>query len=118
MPLTGLQLICWAVITMQQQRPRTSEVLGHPTTYSMDRDMWLNQRDSRAGKRRFFLEGEVGSGALCHVQARIECLFFNRLAAERRKAMTELEEKKEHMLHFHWFENGMFEKERMKKCPI
>lgn len=42
-----------------------------------------------------------GTGALCHVQARTEYLVFNRVGAEKRKTMTEQEEKREDVLHFH-----------------
>ena len=65
-------------------------MLGHPATYSMDRDLWLNHRVT-PGR-----EGEMGggSGAPCHVQARTGCLVFHRLGAESRETMTGQEDKR------------------------
>lgn len=52
--------------------PGREEVLGHPATYSMDRDLWLKPTESQSRRGEMGVWGSWGRGALCHVQARTE----------------------------------------------
>lgn len=114
LPLTGLQLNGWGVILLQQWRPWTWGVLGHPATYSVDRDLWLNHRVTPGW------EGEMGGGsrALCHVQARTGCLVFHRLGAESIETMTGQEGKRSMCFTSIGLRENYWEAERIRRFPI